>query len=235
MIPRILHYVWVGGPLPEEQRAFINSWRETNPDFQIMAWNEKNIDMAQPLIRDAYAKRKWAKVADIARLMAVAKHGGIYLDTDFKVFKPLDSLLDNRCFFAFQDTNSDSSDLVCNGVFGAIPDHWFVCEALAQLLAKKRSILPERPTSFGPKHITALLRQNGLTGYSPHGVDLQDIHITPVPVFFPFGPDETFTPACIKPETLAGHFWAKSWEASIPQWVRWAKAIKRGVETRVRG
>jgi hypothetical protein len=227
VIPRILHYVWVGGPLPDKQRAYIDSWRATNPDFQVMAWNETNIDMREPLIRDAYAARKWAKVADVARLMAVQQYGGIYLDTDFKVFKPLDPLLQHTCFFAFQETDSASSDLVCNGVFGAVPDHWFVRDALATLLAKKRDrILPEKPTSFGPKHITRLLRQHGLEGYSSQGVDLLDIHITPVPVFFPFSAEETFTPECIRKETLAAHFWEKSWEASVPQWVRWAKRAK---------
>ena len=35
MIPKRLHYVWVGSHLPDKQRAFIDSWRETNPDYEL--------------------------------------------------------------------------------------------------------------------------------------------------------------------------------------------------------
>ena len=69
-------------------------------------------------------KKRWAKVADIARLQAVLKMGGIYLDTDFELHKPLTSMLKHRCFYAFQEERP-SADWVCNGIFGAEPDHWF--------------------------------------------------------------------------------------------------------------
>ena len=71
MIPKRLHYVWVGGTLPDKQRAFIDTWRSSNPDYEIVAWNEDNIDMTLPAIARAYARRRWATVADIARLIAV--------------------------------------------------------------------------------------------------------------------------------------------------------------------
>lgn len=226
MIPKILHYVWVGGPLPAAQQAFIASWRETNPDFEIIGWNERNIDMSSTIIRHAYRDKKWAKVADIARLQAVLTMGGIYLDTDFRLYQSLAPMLKYSCFYAFQETDGHSSDLVCNGVFGAEPNHWFVREALDGLYAMKPNwIMPERPTMFGPKHITRLLRRHGLQGYAPHGVTIKDIFIAPMPWFFPFHFDEEFTPDCITAETLAAHFWEKSWATSIPLPVRIVKAI----------
>src|ERR1700712_1531906 len=184
MIPKLLHYVWVGGPLPDRQREYIASWRETNPQFEIICWNEQNIDISQPIIQRAYKAGKWAKVADIARLQAVAKLGGIYLDTDFRLYKSLEPMLVHDCFCVFQE-EQESTDWVCNGVFGAVPGHWFVKKALAELHAMKPSrFLPERPTSFGPKHITTLLKREGLAAYSPDGVTVKDIYIAPVPTFF---------------------------------------------------
>jgi mannosyltransferase OCH1-like enzyme len=224
-IPRILHYVWVGGPLPAAQQEYIATWRATNPDFEVVCWNEQNIDMSPKILSDAYKNRKWAKVADIARLQGVLRMGGIYFDTDFKLFKPLTPLLDYTCFYAFQETN-ESADWVCNGVFGAEPGHWFVKEALEGLYAMKRNLfLPERPTAFGPKHITRLLRRHGLNRYSPGGVFVKDVYIAPTPVFFPFHFTEQFTPECVREETLAAHFWEKSWETSIPKPIRIAKKI----------
>ena len=216
MIPKILHYVWVGSKLPAKQRAFIDSWRITNPDYEIMCWNEDNVDFTIPMLKQAYKDRKWSKIADVVRLMAVYEHGGIYLDTDFRVFKPLDTLLQHQCFFSFQDENVNP-DWVANGVFGAEPKHWFIRSALFRVLSIPR--LPfgmERPTKFGPKLITKMLRDEGLNRYSPSGVQVKDIFIYPTQVFFPFKWTETFTPECVTSETLAAHFWEKSWAESIP-------------------
>jgi hypothetical protein len=224
MIPKIIHYVWVGGPLPSAQADYIASWRETNPDFEVICWNEQNIDMSSEIICRAYKSGKWAKVADIARLQAVATMGGVYLDTDFRVYKSLTSMLGHRCFFAFQGS-SISADWVSNGVFGAEPGHWFIKQARDGLHAMRPNLfLPERPTAFGPKHITRLMRRAGLKQYSSDGVMVQDIFVAATPVFFPFSHRESFTPSCVKAETLAAHFWEKSWGSTVPAPVRLAKA-----------
>ena len=228
VIPKRLHYVWVGGPLPDLQRSYIESWRQTNPDYEIVGWNESNIDFSVPMIRAALKDRKWAKVADIVRLMAVAEQGGIYFDTDFKVLRSLEPTRHRSCFFAFQEPDA-SPDWIANGVFGAEPGHRFVRKAVERLLSKRRMPLSlERPTSFGPKLITKLLREEGLMSYSPDGMQVGDVFIYPTPVFFPFSWREEFDPSCIGEETLAVHFWEKSWDRDVPlplRLVRSARAL----------
>lgn len=219
LIPKRLHYVWVGGPLPEERRAYLDSWRASNPDFEIVRWDEANIDLSVPALGRAYRRGQWARVADIARLVAVARQGGIYLDTDFKVFRPLTPLLGHACFYGFQ-LAAPSPDWVANGAFGAVPGHWFVREALARTLALREAPLGlTRPTAFGPKLVTALLREHGLARYSPEGVWVRDVFVLPTPVFYPFGWHERFTEACVTEQTLAAHFWAES-EGREPSWAR---------------
>ena len=231
MIPKILHYVWVGGPLPEKLQKYIASWSETNPSFTIMKWDESNIEMTSPLIRAAYRNRKFATVADIARLQAVAQLGGIYMDTDFIVLKPLDVLLEHSCFCGFQEVEP-SDDWVSNGVFGAEPNHWFISKALQGLHEMRPPrFLPDRPTRYGPKHLTKLLRQEGLDHYSPEGVQVNDIFVTSVPVFFPFHYTEAYSPECVTERTLAVHFWEGSWETSVPLPMR----LLRGINNNLRG
>jgi hypothetical protein len=227
MIPKRLHYVWVGGELPDRQRAFIETWKESNPHYELVRWSEDNINMKLPAIAHAYARRRWATVADIARLIAVYEQGGIYLDTDFQVYRPLDSLLNHNCFFVFQNEHHPT-DWVANGVFGAEARHPFVGQAISAILQIRRIPLGlERPTKYGPKLITRLLREQGLQHYSPQGVQVGDIFIYPKTVFFPFAYGEEFSDNCLRDDTLAAHFWERSWSKDIPMPIRWAHSMCR--------
>lgn len=220
MIPKIIHYVWVGSSMSGRQRAYLDTWRATNPDCELREWNESNINFQIPLIADAYRKKRWATVADAVRLMAVYEHGGIYLDVDFRLFRPLGHLFDMDCFFAFQ-TEARSADWVANGVFGATPKHWFIAKALTRLLTIRPNPLGlERPTKYGPKLITKLLVSHGLDYYSPKGVSVQGIYVCPTTTFFPFHWDEQFTEECVSQTTIGAHFWEKSWEQDLPEWLR---------------
>jgi hypothetical protein len=226
IIPKRLHYIWVGGRLPDKQRAFIESWRKTNPGYEVVEWNEANIDLTLPSIARAYARRRWATVADIVRLIVVHKHGGIYLDTDFLVHRSLDSLLHHRCFFAFQHEHH-GTDWVCNGAFGAVPGHPFIATALqAALRIRQSPIGLDRPTKYGPKLITKLLRADGLRHYSPDGVLVKDVFICPKHYFFPCSYGEEIRDDAVTPETLATHYWEGSWKKQLPLPVRWAKSVQ---------
>lgn len=94
-IPKIIHFCWYG---QKEHPAFvdecINTWKKELPDYQIMCWDESNCSFDEnEFIRVAYQNKKWAFVSDYYRLKALKEYGGIYLDTDVKVYRSLDSLL----------------------------------------------------------------------------------------------------------------------------------------------
>lgn len=95
MIPKVIHYCWFGrGPMPKLALKCIESWKKYCPDYVIKEWNEDNFDIDMyPYVREAYNARKFAFVTDVVRLYALYHEGGIYMDTDVEVIKPLDSLL----------------------------------------------------------------------------------------------------------------------------------------------
>lgn len=114
MIPKIIHYVWLGGNKKNLLiKKCMKTWKKRCPNFQIKCWNESNIPH-NDWVDSALAKRKWAFVADYVRLYALYQEGGIYLDTDVFLNKSLDSLLDTDFFIPiemnekiFYSTHSD--------------------------------------------------------------------------------------------------------------------------------
>ncbi|SFF09181.1 glycosyltransferase family 32 protein [Trichococcus pasteurii] len=96
MIPKIIHYCWFGEKnKPKSVMQYIEGWKVMLPDFNIVEWNEKNFDVNyNTYTKDAYKAKKYAFVSDVARLNALYKYGGIYLDTDIEIKQDFDDLLD---------------------------------------------------------------------------------------------------------------------------------------------
>lgn len=105
MIPKIIHYCWFGkGPKPELAIKCIDSWRKYLPEYELKEWNESNFDINMfPYTKEAYENRKFAFVTDVVRLYALYTEGGIYMDTDVEVIKPLDCFLHHEAFSGFEN------------------------------------------------------------------------------------------------------------------------------------
>lgn len=108
MIPKTIHYCWFGrGQMPDLARKCIESWKKYLPEYKIKEWNEDNFDLdLYPYAREAYDNRKFAFVTDIVRLYALYNEGGIYMDTDVEVLKPLDQFLHHTAFSGFENDKS---------------------------------------------------------------------------------------------------------------------------------
>lgn len=104
MIPKVIHYCWFGkNELPEEAKRCIASWKRFCPDYEIIEWNETNYDVRKnKYMSDAYDEKKWAFVSDYARIDIIYNYGGIYLDTDVELLRPLDELLKDKMFCGWE-------------------------------------------------------------------------------------------------------------------------------------
>ena len=108
MIPKKIHYCWFGGnPYPDDFKQYLESWKENCPNYEYIEWNEKTFDIkCNKYVEEAYTSKKWAFVTDYVRLWAIYNFGGIYMDTDVEVLKPLDSFLLNEAFSGFERPNA---------------------------------------------------------------------------------------------------------------------------------
>ena len=112
-IPKVIHYCWFGnGKMPKLAQKCIESWKKYCPEYKIVCWNEENFDINQnKYAREAYAAGKWAFVSDYVRLKVLYDEGGIYLDTDVELIKPLDKLIEERGYMGFDDNGVISTGL----------------------------------------------------------------------------------------------------------------------------
>jgi mannosyltransferase OCH1-like enzyme len=143
VIPRIIHQIWLGpNPLPEQDAAFVETWKRQHPSWEHRLWTEDNLpDDVRPEIRDRL--RIPAERSDLLRLEVVARHGGVYIDTDFECLQPLDPWLEGVDLFAaylreHAEEGPDRPARINNAIFGAIPRHPVVVRALAEAAPVQR-------------------------------------------------------------------------------------------------
>lgn len=47
MIPKIIHYAWIGSEVPLKVKKRINEWKKVLPDWEFKFWNESNYDFSK--------------------------------------------------------------------------------------------------------------------------------------------------------------------------------------------
>lgn len=147
-IPRILHRV-----VPER----VSEWEEElwagfvalHPGWEFWTWRDPldpaDFPVLGPLWKDA---KNGAQLADMIRTEILHRHGGVYVDADVRAVRPLDPLLEDGGFAAWEDDKT-----VPNAVMGFYPGH----PAVGALLAYMQERLPGPTWWAGPGATTAML------------------------------------------------------------------------------
>ena len=195
MIPRIIHYCWFGkNPKSPEILMCIESWKKTCPNFEIKEWNEENFPVEQsPFAQRMYKEKKWAFVADYARLKTLAEQGGFYLDTDMLLVQSLEPLTKNSCVLG-----EESVGVVSAGMIGAEPHHPFIetCKNFYDKNPKELITIPRVLSQV----FEAYENKPSLVVYPPKA-------------FYPFDSEhiKDFRGQNLGPEVIGVHLWHYSW------------------------
>lgn len=100
MIPKKIHYCWLSGEkMPKKMRRCVESWHRHLADYEFVLWDAKKVSEmpeGRAWIRHWVERKNYAFAADFVRLWALWCEGGVYLDTDVEVLKPLDGLLERE-------------------------------------------------------------------------------------------------------------------------------------------
>jgi len=182
MIPKTLHYVWLGGGEKRDlMRRCIESWHRTLPGWEIIEWNESNFPVDRTrqesrFFRLAYDNRLFEFIADYARLKVLHENGGVYVDTDIELVRDLEPLRGENLFIGMQYPDGSHPWALDGAVLGSPRGHPFLREAMdyynhgywslkaafAEITSQPmvlthliRQKLPEiRPTEIAAEHIT---------------------------------------------------------------------------------
>ena len=211
MIPKVIHCCWLSGePKPPLVERCIESWRQFAPDWKVREWTLDEIrraaaadELASPplFFEEAVKTRKWAFAADWLRFAALLAEGGLYLDCDVELVKPLD----------------------VTGEFGAgqwMPGDCIGLEPAAIALEKCSVIAREMvgfyaDAQFDTLHTTGeimaeVIRRKGLS-----------LEVLPPEVFCPIGVDGVVHAT---ERTVGIHRYAMSWaspQRKIARWLSW--------------
>lgn len=207
-IPKILHYCWFGGkPKPPLAEKCIRSWRKFCPDFEIREWNESNFDLEQvpAYVRQAYEAGRWAFVTDYVRLRALTEVGGVYLDTDVEIVRPLDPFLKHEAFAGFEHLERvQTGVLACRKGF----------PLFQEFLAYYDTAVFRRPdgsmdTTTNVEILTGICRKKGLVFNDTFQV-VDGLAVYPREVFCPVDYDTMKLKKTRKTVTI--HWFSGSWQ-----------------------
>lgn len=113
MIPKIIHYVWVGSnPKSALFYKCIKSWKKYCPDYEIREWSNSDLLTINNLyVKQAVECKKWAFVSDYIRLFALYNLGGFYFDTDLELTSSLENFRTHDFVSGFEKHNETFSPI----------------------------------------------------------------------------------------------------------------------------
>ena len=113
MIPKIIHYVWVGNsPKSDLVLKCIESWKKYCPDYKIREWNNDDVvKIDNSYVREAFECKKWAFVSDYLRLYALKTQGGFYFDTDLEVTQSIEAFRSEEFITGYENWNGRYSPI----------------------------------------------------------------------------------------------------------------------------
>lgn len=160
-IPGIIHGIWFSdNPMPELYQRCLESWRKYSPDLEIRIWS---LDTYKPgrclFFEQAVEHKNWAFASDYARVDLLRRYGGIYMDLDVEMLRPIDDLLYNDAYMSFESADR----IECGSGMGAEPGHP-VIEEICESYEKRPYLKPDGTwdNSTCPVRYTEVIEKHGL-------------------------------------------------------------------------
>jgi len=162
-IPKILHFCcfnYEGGKkLPDRVQYCMRSWKQHCADWTWRQWTLDTYNVQKNNLTRAYAEqKKWNLLSDYVRFHMLYEEGGIYVDWDVELLKPLNDMLQYDAFFAIEGSKRQS---IQTGFFGAVKGHPLMKESLERMQADFNKFQGMRVSQIAPDHLTDIILSYG--------------------------------------------------------------------------
>jgi hypothetical protein len=181
MIPKVIHRIWVGGPMPAHYERFAQRWAELHPGWNMKLWGDddfgwlENQDLFDNADKFVPADAVGQFRSDVARYEILSRFGGVYVDCDVEPQKPLDPLVDVRSFAGWEEQGT----FVGNTVLGSEPNS----PAMQQMIR----VIPEMAKANAGRAATWISGPRVLTRVYNENEDVRDtLTVYPQGYFFPY-------------------------------------------------
>lgn len=147
-IPRILHRV-VPETTSDEVERYWQAFADLHPDWELITHRDPLNPAEWPETAHKWGSvENGAQFADLIRLEALLRWGGIYVDSDVEPWRSFEPLLPLSAFAAWEDERT-----VPNAIMGAVPGHPAIRECLDLMLTR----VPGETWPAGPGVTTEVL------------------------------------------------------------------------------
>lgn len=188
---KIIHFTIPSNPNDQQLRA-IDIAKKLHPEWAVRVWKDPVFDESFLLYHYYPKANSGAQLADLIRLDVVYKYGGIYLDSDIELIKPLDEIVGLDSFFCSEDGVN-----LTNAAFGAKKESTLIRSIIDELVSNEPDWNEKPNITTGPKLFSRLLKWKS------------EAVILPRDTFYPYNWNEAETLA--NPTTIGVHRWAGSW------------------------
>lgn len=176
--PRIIHRVWLGDKTPLTRDVeFGPQWLGLHPGWKMVEWDDQRVESElRPLILDARYDQAPTVVhrADIVRIEAVYRFGGMYVDYDMEPLRNVESLISGSEGW----TTPDADQFPGNAFFGAVAGHPGLRRLLERIRMHTAGVWPGPALATGPTIWNQVFSDGGIdilgtsaTAYPVHWTD----------------------------------------------------------------
>jgi mannosyltransferase OCH1-like enzyme len=161
VVPKIIHQIWYQGQdlIPRDLKKKSEKIKKKHPTWQYILWDNDRIQTyfkSDKVILDTYNKLEFLhQKVDFIRYCIIYNFGGVYLDMDITILKPIDNVInkihhnnsnqpDIECTLSYLKLNSIESYICCgyskcinNAVIIANPQSNFINTLINEIIQNK--------------------------------------------------------------------------------------------------
>lgn len=184
--------MWLGPDMPDIAKECVET-HKNQPGFEHIFITDENYYHCK-YVDECISSGKYGKASDYLRLYYLYEFGGVYMDSDSKIIKPLDDVLDNEIFVC-----EEENMFIANGIIGAVPKHPMIKHYMKLI---EENFIGSGELVFQP----GMYLWTELVKYSQWS---KNIKIYPAEWFLPYNHQSKITKITENTKTI--HYYLKSW------------------------